>query len=341
MYVLTGPGALIFIHPFVIYFGGKEHQSISTCMISDCLRHDTIAVHAFQIRLIAYLKTEIEKIKIYYFSDGSDAQYKNFKNFINLCLHEEDFGIMAEWNFFGTSLGKSPCDGIGGTAKRLAARASLQSPLDNQILTPYDLFKFCDDSIPGIKFFYVPKEEIEKIQPDQERRFAKGHTIAGTRENHQFRPINFNKLQVSRVSNDATAFTVNAFEADEEISYISNANLQPGQYVTCMYDNFWWVGNVCEVSHEEQDVLISFMHPHGSARSFHWPTTKDRCWIPEQHIFMTLEAPSTSSSEDNTVIHNLFWTKLKNCLNKNGTEFFVVLFFKFAVCFNCFLVCIE
>lgn len=208
-------------------------------------------------------------------------------------------------------------------------------------MTPYDLFKFCDDSIPGIKFFYVPKEEIEKIQPDQERRFAKGHTIAGTRENHQFRPINFNKLQVSRVSNDATAFTVNAFEADEEISYISNANLQPGQYVTCMYDNFWWVGNVCEVSHEEQDVLISFMHPHGSARSFHWPTTKDRCWIPEQHIFMTLEASSTSSSEDNTVIHNLFWTKLKNCLNKNGTEFFVVLFFKFAVCFNCFLVCIE
>ena len=41
----------------------------------------------------------------------------------------------AEWHFFATSHGKSPCDGIGGTTKRLAARASLQSAADNQILT--------------------------------------------------------------------------------------------------------------------------------------------------------------------------------------------------------------
>jgi len=69
---------------------------------------------------------------IHYFSDGSAAQYKNFKNFLNLCHHEEDFEITAEWNFFGTSHGKSPCDGIRGTRKRLAARASLQHPYENQ-----------------------------------------------------------------------------------------------------------------------------------------------------------------------------------------------------------------
>jgi hypothetical protein len=54
---------------------------------------------------------------IHYFSDGSAAQYKNFKNFINLCNHYNDFGITAEWNFFCTSHVKSPCDGIGGTVK--------------------------------------------------------------------------------------------------------------------------------------------------------------------------------------------------------------------------------
>ena len=64
--------------------------------------------------------------KIIYFSDGAAAQYKNRKNFLNLCHHKADFGVDAEWHFFATSHGKGPCDGLGGTVKRLAARASLQ-----------------------------------------------------------------------------------------------------------------------------------------------------------------------------------------------------------------------
>ena len=34
--------------------------------------------------------------KVYYFSDGCGGQYKNYKNFINLCHHKEDFGLNAE-----------------------------------------------------------------------------------------------------------------------------------------------------------------------------------------------------------------------------------------------------
>ena len=72
--------------------------------------------------------------QIYYFSDGAASQYKNRKNFLNLCYHHTDFGIAAEWHFSATSHGKGACDGVGGTVKRLAARASLQS---HQITTPY------------------------------------------------------------------------------------------------------------------------------------------------------------------------------------------------------------
>ncbi len=45
---------------------------------------------------------------------------------MNLCSHEEDFGVAAEWHFSATAHGKGVCDGLGGTVKRLAARASLQ-----------------------------------------------------------------------------------------------------------------------------------------------------------------------------------------------------------------------
>ena len=37
----------------------------------------------------------------------------------NLCSHHDDFGLYAEWHFFATSHRKSPCDGVGGTVKRL------------------------------------------------------------------------------------------------------------------------------------------------------------------------------------------------------------------------------
>jgi hypothetical protein len=64
--------------------------------------------------------------KIVYFCDGSVAQYKNRKKLLNITCHNEDFGVPAEWHIFATFHGKSACDGVGGSLKRLVAKASLQ-----------------------------------------------------------------------------------------------------------------------------------------------------------------------------------------------------------------------
>lgn len=93
---------------------------------SECLHHDTVAVHLFQQYI--FLTEQVHNIKI-----------KNF--FINLTHHLEDFKINAEWTLFPTSHGKESCDGIGGTLKRLAARASLQR-VNNPIRTPKELFNW-------------------------------------------------------------------------------------------------------------------------------------------------------------------------------------------------------
>lgn len=50
-----------------------------------------------------------------YFPDG---KYKN------LCYHKAGFSTDANWTFSATSQGKSPCDGIWETVKRLTAQAS-------------------------------------------------------------------------------------------------------------------------------------------------------------------------------------------------------------------------
>ena len=54
------------------------------------------------------------------------AVQKLKKKFINLCKHQEDFGITAEWNLFATSHGKGLSNGIGGNIKREARKASLR-----------------------------------------------------------------------------------------------------------------------------------------------------------------------------------------------------------------------
>ena len=109
------------IHPFVVYYKVSSSCSISQrsyVVISDCLHHDTIAVYLFQKRLVSFLKATIGRLpkRIFYFSDGAASQYKNRKNFLNLCFHQADYGVPAE---SATSHGKGACDGVGGTVKRL------------------------------------------------------------------------------------------------------------------------------------------------------------------------------------------------------------------------------
>lgn len=116
------------IHPFVAYFRDETDELHHECMcvISDCLQHDTVTVHRFQNDVLSHLRKIAPQVsKISYFSDGASSQYKNFKNFANLVYHHHDFGFEAEWHFFATSHGKNVCDGVGGTIKREAAKASL------------------------------------------------------------------------------------------------------------------------------------------------------------------------------------------------------------------------
>ena len=128
------------IHPFVVYYKDSgELKHIIYVVISESLRHDTVAVHLFQKSLISFLKEKCGTLpqKFYYFSDRAASQYKNRKNFINLCFHEADFGVPAEWHFSAASHGKGACDGVGGTMKWLAASASLQRPYEQQIMTQH------------------------------------------------------------------------------------------------------------------------------------------------------------------------------------------------------------
>jgi hypothetical protein len=86
---------------------------------------------------------------------GLQPNTKTEENLPNITFRNEDFGVTAEWHFLATSHGKSACDGVGGTLKRLAAKASLQRPYNDQIITPHQLYEWAQSSIHNPNFDFV------------------------------------------------------------------------------------------------------------------------------------------------------------------------------------------
>lgn len=131
------------IFPIVFYYRKEdiiEHKSL--IIISDCLKHDAVAVFVFLQALNEYFSENHANIrKCIYYSDGAPQQFKNVKHFANIYHHNQDFNCSAIWNFQATAHGKGLCDGTGGTLKNMARKASLKMT-DGQITTPLELYKW-------------------------------------------------------------------------------------------------------------------------------------------------------------------------------------------------------
>jgi hypothetical protein len=91
--------------------------------------------------------------------------------------------------------------GIGGRIKGLARPASLiQRPIDNQILTPSDIFSWASESIEGITFLNVNQSEVDVNSEKILSRFEKSFTIKGMHKLYCFIPISNGVIQVLRTS---------------------------------------------------------------------------------------------------------------------------------------------
>lgn len=291
------------LHPFVAYCtledGTLVHRNV--CVVSDCRDHSTVTVFAFLKVVLEYLRMEFPEVKkVHYFTDGCAGQYKNKYNFVNLCHHFNDFGLDAEWNFFATSHGKSACDGIGGTVKRLVTKASLQRPYNNQILTSDAVLDFCQENIPGIKFFNVTPDEIQIAEGHLKDRFETAQTVKGTLQFHRFVPVSKSVLKVYKLSsqvNPPALVHVTADESEmEDMDIPEPLQIEEQGYVCCLYDNLPWIGRVEEISDEFGDYHITFMHPSGPAKQFHWPSHNDQCWVKESDILCAIGPPFPISS---------------------------------------------
>ena len=191
------------IHPFVVYYkDGNDLRNISFVVISDVLNHDTVAVQLFITKLLDFLKPKLEIRKCIFMSDGAASQYKNRKNFSCICGFKDKYNVEIEWHFFATSHGKGPCDAIGGTVKRMAARASLAKEHEHPITNPrqlYDWLTNCEKT--KMSFCFVTTDEYKKASKKFSSQFKKAKPIPGTQKHHCFIPISSTQIATKLFSN--------------------------------------------------------------------------------------------------------------------------------------------
>ena len=286
------------LHPVVIYYRSRQAIShLSYTVLSDDNKHDVHFVQKVISLILEDLKRRIPTLQtVHFFTDGCAGQYKNRKTMYNLCQIKDEFNLEAIWNFFATSHGKSPCDGIGGTVKRMTARESLTRPYQNQILSADDMFNFCCANIPSIIFKFVKKDEMEQHRINHADRYREvENAIPGTRSYHQFVPLSRDKISAKRVSEDEQYECTHNFNAvlclDEEFVV--------GSYAAVIYDQNWWLCIITEIDSGERDVKVKFMHPKGPSKFFLWPNRDDVCFIPFNCILKIIDVPTPNATGRN------------------------------------------
>ena len=121
------------------------------------------------------------------------------------------------------------------------------------------MFEFCVDEIKGIDFLFLKNQEIGNIRVNMEERYKRADTVPGTRSFHQFIPISDSIIGAKYLSDDhyyAVQFDFNTVHL-----LGPGDTLSPSQFIVCLYDRHYWVGIIIEVSTENVDVKVKFMHP--------------------------------------------------------------------------------
>ena len=170
----------------------------SVCFISDYLNHDKYSVHVYIDKLISLMKSENEHLtSVSIFSDGSAAQFKNRFLFANMhwfkMTHELEH---YEWNFFATSHGKGPVDGLGGSLMRMVRRAVLGRKLI--VANAEHFVQACKNSTAKVVF--VTTEEVLEKKDFLNQRWENVSTLRGTQLIHHLVPSGPFKISYSRVS---------------------------------------------------------------------------------------------------------------------------------------------
>lgn len=96
-------------------------------------------------------------------------------------------------------------------------------------------------------------------------------------------------------SSDKTYIDLELNEGKSDM-LVPKEDLKNGCYVAAIYDERWYVGVILEISEENADARIKFMHNKVGINNFFWPSRDDICFIPFAKIISLIEIPVLAAS---------------------------------------------
>ena len=198
------------LHPMMLYYHDATEDVIKKeglVIITADNKHDTYAVAKFEEKAIAHLQQKnIAVSHIDQWTDGCASQYKGKRSFGNISCFNDVHGISVTRNYFETSHGKSPCDGLGGIVKNMASRAVLRKRA--VIRDARELFVFCEKYLTVVgqssyqsrreeyadsmrSFIYIESSEINRQETNSDVKPLPGcrmlHSIRNTKSSRELK----------------------------------------------------------------------------------------------------------------------------------------------------------
>ena len=153
--------------------------------VSEVKEHSAATTMAFFKKLIPAIKVILPNLScIHYISDSPASQYRN-KSIVKFIAHHQNLfdNITCSWEYLETGHGKGPCDGIGGSVKKLAETAVKKGQI---ISGSVDFYNWAKSTTGNIKYLYVSPRDVSVCE-----RFLKNATyVKGISSIHSLRTHN-------------------------------------------------------------------------------------------------------------------------------------------------------
>ena len=67
----------------------------------------------------------------------------------------------------------------------------------------------------------------------------------------------------------------------------------------CTYVFDWYVGIILDISIDNGDDYLKFMHPESLSMFLKWPSKEDECWVALNNVIKVLKPPKSNQSGRN------------------------------------------
>lgn len=291
------------IHDGVLYtldsVGKLQAESFAT--ISNCQRHDPVAVWAYLKPVISWALEKHSGIKrIHFQSDGPATQYKSKYNFYQFStqLYDNFPGQLepegSTWLFSAAGHGKNAADGVGATLKHAADKMVARGEDIPDARTMYEKL----DGQTKVKLFFVPASEVTSgTEP------PKLDPLEGTMKVHQIDLIQRGTIQHRQMACFCSYPEICKCHCPKRHSFVNNTvvnsidhnnnddgdGMEVNRYCIVLYDDAPYVGKIIQTLEDVVEVTVLYQR---GENKFVWPTTPDTLLYAKEDVLYFIGDPT-------------------------------------------------